>query len=320
MLPTTLLADPALRSARTRVRRPVRPRPARRLRTGWILLAALALAAAAGVGYLRVWPPLATVMSASMAPTIDTGDMVVLKRLDRPARKGDIVSIRVPDEARRRFGYPPVVIHRVVSITPDGMVTTKGDAYEKPDPFTVPSRALTTSVVAHIPAAGQLLAFLGSPFGLFWLLSGGVLLFGMPMLDRYRSAQRRGNDLQEQLAAMTAALEQLPAQIEQAVATAVATVEPPLPQPIVVQAPPPPQPQPVVVQPPPPPPAPRFVPASQFTPAPTPDLMSVFARPAAHLIAPLAPATPPPARVKPRWDALPAGLISERRSGGLLCA
>jgi signal peptidase I len=295
MLPTTLLADPALRTARTRVRRPARPRPARRLRTGWILLAALALAAAGvGVGYLRVWPPLATVMSASMAPTIDTGDMVVLKRLDRPARKGDVVSIRVPDEARRRFGYPPVVIHRIVAITPDGTVTTKGDAYEKPDPFTVPSTALTTSVVTHIPAGGQVLAFLGSPFGLFWLLSGGVLLFGMPLLDRYRSTQRRGNDLQEQLAAMTAALEQLPAQIEQAVATAVATIEPPAPS--------------------------RFVPASQFTPAPTPDLMSVFARPAAHLIAPLAPATPPPARVKPRWDALPAGLINERRSGGLLCA
>ena len=308
MLPTTLLADPALRPARTRVRPPARPRPARRLRTGWLLLATLALAAVAGVGYLRVWPPLATVMSASMAPTIDTGDMVVLKRLDRPARKGDIVSIRVPDEARRRFGYPPVVIHRVVAITPDGTVTTKGDAYEKPDPFTVRSTALTTSVVAHVPAGGQVLAFLGSPFGLFWLLSGGMLLFGMPLVDRYRSAQRRGNDLQEQLAAMTAALEQLPARIEQAVATAVTAIEPP--PPIVVHAP----------APPPPPPAPRFVAASQFTPPPTPDLMSVFARPAAHLIAPLAPATPPPARVKPRWDALPAGLSNERRSGGLLCA
>ena len=73
-------------------------------------------------------------MSASMAPTIDTGDMVVLKRLDRPARKGDIVSIRVPDEARRRFGYPPVVIHRVVAITPDGTVTTQGDALREARP------------------------------------------------------------------------------------------------------------------------------------------------------------------------------------------
>jgi signal peptidase I len=257
------------------------------------LIATLALAAVAGVGYLRVWPPLATVMSASMAPTIDTGDMVVLKRLDRPARKGDIVKIRVPDEARRRFGYPPVVIHRVVAIAPGGTVTTKGDAYEKPDPFTVQSTTLTTSVVAHIPAGGQVLAFLGSPFGLFWLLSGGVLLFGMPLVDRYRSAQRRGDDLQEQLAAMTAALELLPAQIEQAVATAVATIEP-----VVAQAPP----------------TPRFVPASQFTPRPTPDLMSVFARPAAQLLAPLAPAAP----VARRWDALPAGLTTQR--GGLLCA
>src|SRR5215207_8206536 len=112
MLPTTLLADPALlRPARTRVRRRPRVAAAPRLRIGWLLVATLALAAFAGVGYLRVWPPLATVMSASMAPTIDTGDMVVLKRLDRPARQGDIVKIRVPDEARRRFGYPPVVIH-----------------------------------------------------------------------------------------------------------------------------------------------------------------------------------------------------------------
>ncbi len=308
MLPTTLLADPALRPARTRVRRPERPRRVR-LRTGWVLLAALALAAAGGVGYLRVWPPLATVMSASMAPTIDTGDMVVLKRLDRPARKGDIVSIRVPDEARRRFGYPPVVIHRVVAIAPDGAVTTQGDAYEKPDPFTVQSSTLTTGVVAHIPAGGQVLAFLGSPFGLFWLLSGGVLLFGMPLLDRYRLSQRRGNDLQDQLAAMTAALEQLPAQIELAVASAVAAVEPPTTRPIMVQAAPPP---------PPPPPAPRFVPASQYKPPATPDLMSVFARPAARLIAPLTPAVPPHTPARPRWDSLPASLTTQR--GGLLCA
>jgi hypothetical protein len=160
----------------------------------------------------------------------------------------------------------------VVAITPDGTVTTQGDAYEKPDPFTVPSTTLTTSVVAHVPAGGQVLAFLGSPFGLFWLLSGGVLLFGMPLLDRYRASQQRGNDLEEQLAAMTAALEKLPAQIEQAVATAVASIEPPAP-------------------------APRFVAASEWKP-PTPDLMGLFAqaKPAA----------------KSRWDAPPRGLTAQR--------
>ena len=65
-------------------------------------------------------------MSGSMAPTIDTGDVVLLKRLDAPARVGDIVSVSVPEEARARFGYPPVVIHRIVAIAPDGAVHDQG--------------------------------------------------------------------------------------------------------------------------------------------------------------------------------------------------
>ena len=51
------------------------------------------------LGYLKTWPPLATVMSASMAPTINTGDIVVLKRLDAPAAINQVVMVRVPDEA-----------------------------------------------------------------------------------------------------------------------------------------------------------------------------------------------------------------------------
>jgi signal peptidase I len=142
------------------------------------------------VGYLRTWPPLATVMSASMEPTIKTGDMVVLKRIDRPVRVGDVVRIPVPDKARAEFGYPPVVIHRIARIAGDA-VTTKGDAYKNPDEFSVPRSAITTKVVTTLPAAGRALAFLGSPLGLLWLVGGGVLLLGMPLLDRYRDGQQR---------------------------------------------------------------------------------------------------------------------------------
>ena len=74
-------------------------------------------------------------MSASMAPTIKTGDIVVLGRSSSaPARVGDIVSIAVPEQIRIRFGYPPVVIHRIVRIDADGTVTTKGDAYKRARP------------------------------------------------------------------------------------------------------------------------------------------------------------------------------------------
>src|SRR4051794_27518308 len=82
--PPPLLAAWAVAPARLPAA--ARPRSAARaqssrIRWGWMLVAAVLAAAAGGVAYLREWPPLATVMSASMSPTIDTGDMAVLKRL-----------------------------------------------------------------------------------------------------------------------------------------------------------------------------------------------------------------------------------------------
>ena len=211
MYPSTLLADPSLRSTgvQFRAHQPRSRRVVRRRRStryvarecrrpaaggaagaGWPVAAVIA-AAVGGLTYLRVWPPLATVMSASMSPTIKTGDIVVLKKLGGAAQVGDIVAISVPEEIRARYGYPPVIIHRVVKIDADDVVTTKGDAYEKPDPFDVPRSALTTKVVATVPAAGRLLAFLGSGLGLAWLVGGGLLFVGMPLLERYRDSQRR---------------------------------------------------------------------------------------------------------------------------------
>jgi signal peptidase I len=204
MSPTVLIADPSVRLAgvRTRRRPPVAARRRRRtVRWRWIVATWLAFAAACALAFLQTWPPLATVMSGSMAPTIDTGDVVLLKRLNRPARVGDVVSIPVPDEARARFGYPPVVIHRIVAIDAAGIVSTKGDARKEPDPFTVPATTLTTRVVATVPAAGRALAFMGSPLGLLWLGGGGILLIGLPLLDRSRDARRRTEEEREGLAA-----------------------------------------------------------------------------------------------------------------------
>src|SRR3954469_121184 len=192
MSPTVLLADPAVRLAGVR---PAGRRAAvvrrRRVRWGRLLAGTLVAGVLLGLAFLGTWPPLATVMSGSMAPTIDTGDIVLLKRLDRPARVGDIVSIPVPDEARSRFGYPPVVIHRIVAIDAAGIVKTKGDARKQPDPFTLPRSALTRRVVATVPAAGRALSFAGSPLGLLWLASGAGLLIGLPLLERFRAAQQR---------------------------------------------------------------------------------------------------------------------------------
>ena len=138
---------------------------------------------------LGTWPPFATVMSASMEPTISTGDIVVLRKLDRPPRVGDIIAVSVPSEARQRFGYPPTVIHRVVKVSPAGVITTKGDARAKPDPFTIRRDAVNARVVWTVPAAGQVVAFLTSTMGLIWLAAGVVLLVGLPLLERQRDAR-----------------------------------------------------------------------------------------------------------------------------------
>jgi signal peptidase I len=323
MPPTFLLADPALAVVRTRVHAlPRQQRTRAGLKARWIVLATFALAVAGGLGFLGTWPPLATVMSASMAPTIDTGDMVVLQRLGAPAQVGDVVSIPVPEDVRSRYGYPPVVIHRVVAIAPDGTVTTQGDAHEKPDPFTVQRATLTTKVVATVPAAGQALGFLGSGLGLVWLLSGGALFIAMPLVERYRASQRRGEDLHDGLRSVTEELIALRAEREEerrahdaalreaaAAQAQLRVVTTTLTEQLarlsaqieraVAQA--------AVAPPPPPPP----VPAQRFKPTASPLSACVpasrFQRPAPatpDLIAVLAP------RAASAWDAPPSGVLS----------
>jgi signal peptidase I len=156
---------------------------------------ALALAGVAclagGLAYLGTWPPLAIVQSGSMAPTIGTGDVVVLAQLHRAPRVGDIVAVTVPDEARSRYGYPPLVIHRVVRTAPNGDVTTKGDARKAPDPFTVRRGSLHERVLLAIPGVGRALAFFTSTLGLIWLGLGGMLLVGLPLLERRREEERQ---------------------------------------------------------------------------------------------------------------------------------
>jgi len=170
-----------------------------RVGAGRIVLAVLLVSVEGGIGYLRAWPPVATVMSGSMSPTIDTGDVVVMKRIDGAPQVGDIVAIDVPDEARSRYGYPPQVIHRIVRITPQGRVTTKGDARRENDPFAVPLDAVDTKVVTSLPAAGRALAFLTSTLGLVWLGLGALLLVVMPLFDRQRELQQREHDGIEEL-------------------------------------------------------------------------------------------------------------------------
>jgi signal peptidase I len=186
-----------------------------------LLLVALALLGS-GLGYLRAWPPVATVMSASMSPTIETGDVVVMRKLQSPPRVGDVIAVAVPEGARSRYGYPPKVIHRVVRIGADGRIRTKGDARKAPDPFTVSRSAAQAEVVFTVPAAGRVLAFLGSTLGLIWLAAGALFLIIIPLLERQRESAGGGvegidemrSELHSDMEAVLAELARLQAKVD----------------------------------------------------------------------------------------------------------
>src|SRR3954470_14592829 len=109
------------------------------LATRWAARLLIAVAALA-LGLLAVGPHVfgyrtMTMLTGSMAPAIDPGDVVVTTPLDvSDVSEGMIISYHIPVDDHR------VVTHRVIDVThaSDGTVTvhTQGDANADPDPWT----------------------------------------------------------------------------------------------------------------------------------------------------------------------------------------
>ncbi len=170
---TQVAASPnTLLPARRSVRSPwtgITPRPLRLLGSGlgWAsnLVAGFALLMFLG---LAVGPHLLgyrteTMLTGSMAPNINVGDVVVaMKTPAANLRVGDVISYRIPVDDQR------VVSHRVVEITnnPDGStaVRTKGDANEVADPWVarIDGRQVW-KVRFTVPAIGTVIRWLRQP-------------------------------------------------------------------------------------------------------------------------------------------------------------
>jgi signal peptidase len=104
------------------------------------------------------------VRSGSMEPTIPTGSMVLVKRVEAADIKvGDVMTVERPDHTR--------VTHRVVAIERNGvtaLLTLKGDANEDPDPVPIPVR-YAHRVVTRVPVIGRAVAWLATAPGGFLL-------------------------------------------------------------------------------------------------------------------------------------------------------
>ena len=153
----------------------------------WLVRGALGLAILA-FGFLAVGPHVfgyrtMTMLSGSMSPGIDPGDVIVVTPLAvSDVTEGMVISYHEP------IGQHSLVTHRVVSVEkgPDGSVTvqTKGDANEALDPWKATLLGDTAyRVRAVVPDLGHLIQALRAPalaealvYGAPTLLAGWILL------------------------------------------------------------------------------------------------------------------------------------------------
>lgn len=114
-----------------------------------------------------------SVLSGSMTPTLNVGDLIVAEVVQPgDLRAGDVVTFR--DPAGDRY-----VTHRVQSVLWRGEiadVVTRGDANEVGEYWSVHDGGTVGRVSLHVPRLGYALGQLGTPIGKLALTSLAVVL------------------------------------------------------------------------------------------------------------------------------------------------
>jgi hypothetical protein len=117
------------------------------------------------------------VHDGGMAPAIGSGSLAVVHNVDsKEARVGDIVSVS-------RTGNGGNTVTRVAAISPDGILTLKGDANEAPGAAQVPISDVHGRYLFSIPETGRYVIFV-------LLLAPGLVTLGYRAIEL---ARRRSN-------------------------------------------------------------------------------------------------------------------------------
>jgi signal peptidase I len=148
----------------------------------WTVLGTLALAGVAlGVSAIAGWKTL-TILSGSMSPAIEVGDIVVTRPV-RPVAlaPGDVVTFRDPD------GSPRLITHRVVDvrmIDTGAAVETRGDANPTSELWTVPTDGRVGLGVYRLRWIGHLAQGVSSPTGRVVFIALPALALGLMWYPR----------------------------------------------------------------------------------------------------------------------------------------
>ena len=134
-----------------------------------------------------------TVLSGSMEPQLDVGDVVVVDQVPPlEVRVGDIVTFRDPDDASR------LITHRVREIDVDGTevaFVTKGDANTSVEHWKVTTDGTIGRVRYHVWRLGYLMFWIRSPLGrLGMVVVPALLLGGFELYRIWRPADEDDRD------------------------------------------------------------------------------------------------------------------------------
>lgn len=151
----------------------------------WVGLGLLFGALLAAAAPLAVGGRSFTVLSGSMAPEIETGDVVVTEPIaPLSAGVGDIVTFRDPEGSGR------LISHRVQAVRPLGDsvgFVTRGDANTSTERWNVAADGSIGRVVYRIPKIGYALAWTGTvPARIAFVLVPALLLCWSALLRIWR--------------------------------------------------------------------------------------------------------------------------------------
>jgi signal peptidase len=158
----------------------------------WVLIGLAAAVAVTVTALIPFGGRALTVMSGSMSPAIETGDVVVSRSVSPlDLRLGDVVTFRDPHDSKR------LITHRVRGIRISGgeaRFVTKGDANNSAESWVVPSDGKVGLVAFRLPKLGYLFSWLGNPLARLALVVVPALLLGAFELRRIWGHAEEAND------------------------------------------------------------------------------------------------------------------------------
>jgi len=108
--------------------------------------------------------PVLVVVSGSMVPTLERGDLIVVRGIEPgEITVGTIIVFHSPRD------YETLIVHRVYGLEQKGneiYFRTKGDYNPRPDDWMIPANYVVGVFIARVPYVGVIVMRLREPFGM----------------------------------------------------------------------------------------------------------------------------------------------------------